>query len=167
MNITEQINKKVGDIAANAAKREAAISIATDALAESLTTKMAELTGIYANSNIEAKTGLRAQVESALDAMAQKAGPAVYDNYTAIMVGNALADFHWNQHSHKYIDRHNTMLKKQGEQNVKSAVEVFAQIHAHGTEVKEVAPLPLLNATAALQEIEQRAGRQYPAKRQK
>lgn len=164
----KMIDDKVGSIASNAARREAAIAIATDALAGNLTAKMAELTGIYANSNIEAKTGLRAQVEASLDAMAQKVGLTAYTDATALMLGESLANFHWEQHGHKYVARHNEHTKKMSAEHLKDAQAVMADIRSHeiGGTSAPAANLPMLDASAALMEIENRS-RQYPSKKSK
>jgi hypothetical protein len=169
MDIAQQITKQVNDIASDAAARQALIGKASRHAAEMLGAKIAEASGVFPAEKTIA--GLASAYSDTLaktvDAILKK-GVQLGDAQ-ALMLGEALADSEFEQHEPKLrqvVREKNERIAAFDRKTMPSAASEIAQREqGAGVTNAGAAHLPLLDATSVLTEINQRAGKQYPAKR--
>ena len=169
MDIAKIIDKQIGTIASDAAARQALIGKASRHAAEMLGAKIAEASGVFPREETVAgfEGAFTNTLAKTVDAILAK--NVQLDDSAAFSLGEALASHEFEQHAprlRQVVREKNERIAASDRKNMPSAASEIAQ-REQGANVSNAsaAHLPLLHAASALVEINQRAGRQYPAKR--
>lgn len=172
MNIEQQITQQVNEIANNAAARELAINKAARHAAEVFCAKVAQMSGRFPDAQFVAglSGAYTPSIEKTLDSMVKAAPPGVlYSDRSVLALGEGFAQHQFDLHSAKLFQAVRARDEKTAafdRKNMPSPQsEIAMREQGPGVSNAAASHLPLLDATAALTEINQRAGRQYPSKK--
>ena len=169
MDIAKIIDKQIGTIASDAAARQALIGKASRHAAEMLGAKIAEASGVFPREETVAgfEGAFTNTLAKTVDAILAK--NVQLDDSAAFSLGEALASHEFEQHEprlRQVVREKNERIAAFDRKTMPSPQsELAMREQGSGITNAGAAHLPLLDATSVLTEINQRAGKQYPAKK--